>query len=75
MLQLNNNTPISVIKGISYGQHSIALKLFWNAFFKKLRFALGFKKKALIFLEHCIDLKHTRCAIRYFWTTSWFCGY
>ena len=55
--------PVSVVRGIPPGQYGAALQLFWNAFSRKLRFALGTEKKTLRFLERCINPEHTICAI------------
>ncbi|EAQ7978880.1 GNAT family N-acetyltransferase [Salmonella enterica] len=55
--------PVSVVRGMPPGQCRAALHLFWNAFSRKLRFTLGTEKKALRFLERCIDPKQTVCAI------------
>lgn len=55
--------PVSIVRGIPAEQCHAALHLFWNAFSRKLRFALGAEEKTLRFLERCIDPAQTVCAI------------
>lgn len=59
----NRIFPVSLVSGIPAELRPAALNLFWTAFSRKLRIALGPQEKALRFLARCIVAEQATCAI------------